>query len=209
MKLADFRDCSVWVGVDLAEKIDLAAAVPAAQRGREVFIPEPRFWCPEVRIYEKEFSHYAAWAADGHLTATEGAMIDQDVIYEELKAMHAECGGCGFAFDPRGAAMLMSRLMGDGIECIEIPQTTAHLSDPTDTVLGLVKDGRLWHDGNPILSYCVANVRAKRNAQGLVYPAKERPEKRTDGALALIMAVSRLEMPQQSQELTGELLAWA
>ena len=47
------------------------------------------------------------------------------------------------------------------------------------------------HDGNPVLAWCVGNVVGRRDRRGGLYPVKQRPEQKTDAAVALMMAVGR------------------
>ena len=49
--------------------------------------------------------------------------------------------------------------------------------------------GRLQHDGNPVLEWCIGNVVGQLDARGNVYPRKARPEQKIDAAVALIMAL--------------------
>jgi phage terminase large subunit-like protein len=47
------------------------------------------------------------------------------------------------------------------------------------------------HDGDPVLEWCLGNVVGKADRRGNLYPAKARPERKTDAAVALMMAVGR------------------
>ncbi len=51
--------------------------------------------------------------------------------------------------------------------------------------------GRLRHDSNPVLEWCVGNVVGRPDRRGNLYPAKPRPEQKIDAAVALMMAVGR------------------
>ena len=62
--------------------------------------------------------------------------------------------------------------------------------------------GRFHHDGNPILSWCIANVTGKymQGSDDIVRPVKEHPDKKIDGAVALLMAVNRALLAEEPQE---------
>jgi hypothetical protein len=47
------------------------------------------------------------------------------------------------------------------------------------------------HDGDPVLAWMLGNVVGHYDAKENVYPRKERPENKIDGAVALIMALGR------------------
>jgi phage terminase large subunit-like protein len=54
----------------------------------------------------------------------------------------------------------------------------------------LVEDGRLHHDGDPVLTWAVSNVTAREFADGTVMPRKERPESKIDPLVALVIAMA-------------------
>ena len=49
--------------------------------------------------------------------------------------------------------------------------------------------GRLRHDGNPVLEWCLGNVVGKADRRGNLYPTKTRPDQKIDAAVALMMAL--------------------
>jgi phage terminase large subunit-like protein len=53
------------------------------------------------------------------------------------------------------------------------------------------RSGRLRHDGNPVLEWCLGNVVGKADRRGNLYPTKQRPEQKIDAAVALMMAMGR------------------
>jgi len=63
------------------------------------------------------------------------------------------------------------------------------------TLEALVLQGKLIHDGDPVLGWMVSNVAAHLDAKDNIYPRKERPENKIDGIVALIMALSRAITP--------------
>jgi phage terminase large subunit-like protein len=54
-----------------------------------------------------------------------------------------------------------------------------------------MRSGRLRHDGDPVLEWCVGNVVGRPDRRGKPCPAKQRPEQEIDAAVALRMAVGR------------------
>ncbi len=47
------------------------------------------------------------------------------------------------------------------------------------------------HNRNPVLGRCPGNVVGRPDRRGNLYPAKQRPERKIDAAVALIVAVGR------------------
>ena len=74
----------------------------------------------------------------------------------------------------------------------ELRQTVQHLSEPMKEFEALVIDGRFHHDGDPVLTWMVGNVVARRDAKDNIYPRKESEEKKIDGPVAIIMGLNRL-----------------
>ncbi|MBN9376476.1 MAG: NERD domain-containing protein [Cellulomonas sp.] len=56
----------------------------------------------------------------------------------------------------------------------------------------LVLQGKLTHDGNPMMTWMVSNVVCHRDAKDNIYPRKERHENKIDGPVAGIMAIGRV-----------------
>jgi phage terminase large subunit-like protein len=54
-----------------------------------------------------------------------------------------------------------------------------------------MRAGRLRHDGNPVLNWCLSNVVGKADRRGNLYPTKLRSEQKIDAAIALMMAIGR------------------
>ena len=85
------------------------------------------------------------------------------------------------------------------INVVKFEQKTANLSEPMKWVEALLKDGRLHHDGNPVLTWMISNVVAKPDANDNVFPRKDTPEKKIDGAVALIMALGLAMADDQNE----------
>ena len=70
-----------------------------------------------------------------------------------------------------------------------------------------VRAGRLRHDGDPVLEWCLGNVVGKADRRGNLYPAKQRPEQKIDAAVALMMAVGRAPASDDgAEDITAFLL---
>jgi len=85
----------------------------------------------------------------------------------------------------------MQELEKYGLTPVEIPQTVKCLSEPMKELEAATLDGRMHHDGNPIMTWCISNVVAHLDANDNVFPRKDRPENKIDGAVALIIALAR------------------
>lgn len=189
-----FLGVPCWGGLDLASKIDLAAEVKLFRRDEG---PKPhwyvfgRYYIPEERAEDPDKKHYAGWVEQGHLVATPGNVTDYDAIEAGLKADAERYTYAQIGVDPYNATQIMTHLSGIGLEVVEVPQTVAHLSEAMKQVQAVIEDGRIHHDGNPVLAWAIGNVTAQVDRNDNVFPRKERLENKIDPAVALIIAMGR------------------
>jgi phage terminase large subunit-like protein len=180
-----------YIGLDLASKVDVAAMgllfPPAESGGRWRYIS--RFYVPEERLEAPDADRYRGWAADGHLIVTDGTGIDLQRIQDDIADLAGVVTVQGVAYDPWQAAQLAGNLERMGLLAIEYRQTVQMMSEPMKESEAMILGGLIEHDANPAMSWMVANVVAKHDAKDNVYPRKERPADKIDGAVAMITAL--------------------
>jgi phage terminase large subunit-like protein len=186
-----------WIGLDLASKTDIAAlllvfAHAEIDGGFAVF---GRYYLPEDTVHATGNSQYPGWMGSGRLTVTPGNVIDFSWIEADLVDFASRFAIQAVAFDPFQATQLSTRMLAEGLPMIEVRPTVLNFSEPMKTVEALVLQGKLVHDGDPVLGWMVSNVVAHLDAKDNIYPRKERPENKIDGIVALIMALSRAITP--------------
>ncbi len=86
---------------------------------------------------------------------------------------------------------MAQRLRAEGVNMLEFRATTQNFSPAIIELDAAMRAGRLRHDGDPVLEWCVGNVVGRPDRRGNLYPAKQRPEQKIDAAVALMMAVGR------------------
>ena len=192
------RPC--WIGLDLASKTDIAALVvlfshPEIDGGFAVF---GRYFLPEETALASGNSQYEGWMRSGRLTATPGNVIDFGWVEAELLGLSSRFAVEAVAFDPFQATQLSTRMLAEGLPMIEVRPTVLNFSEPMKILEALVLQGKLRHDGDPVLAWMASNVVAHLDAKDNIYPRKERPEQKIDGIVALIMALARALLPQAS-----------
>lgn len=193
LSLEQFRGEPCWAGLDLSSKIDISSRVLLFSRevgGETHFYMFGRHYLPETRVEDPDRRHYQAWVTDGHLSATDGDIIDHGQIERDLLTDAEKYRIVTLGYDPYGATQLAVRLNGAGLNTLEIPQTVKFLSDPMKWVEALVLAGRLHHDANPAMDWMMSNVTARVDANDNVFPRKERDENKIDGPVAAIIAMS-------------------
>ena len=78
------------------------------------------------------------------------------------------------------------------------------MSVPTKTLEEFVLSKRLDHGSHPVLAWNIANVVLETDAAGNIKPSKARSKDRIDGAVALILAISRALLRERKQTVYKE-----
>jgi phage terminase large subunit-like protein len=188
LDIEDFIGKPCRIGVDLASKIDIAAVVLLFEDG-ERLVAFPRFYVPEAAIAESRNASYGGWQIEGHLIETSGDVIDFNKIEEDIRADLDRFDVVEIGVDPWQSTQMATSLSMSGASVFEYRQVVSTMSEPTKELDGLMRTGAITHDGNPVLAWMIGNVVGHYDAKENVYPRKERPENKIDGAVALIMAL--------------------
>lgn len=193
-----------YAGLDLASRTDLCALV--------LFFPNidgrcaalPYFWAPREgaeRRQEVDHVPYMDWYKQGLIDLTEGNATDYDVIREKVRELNQTFRIAELGFDPWNAQQLCTQLMDDGMTVVELRQNFANLSGPMKELESLVKTKALDHGGHPIMRWMASNVSATMDRVGNIKPGKDRYIDKIDGIVALIMAISRWMVNQDSPSI--------
>src|SRR5690348_3151224 len=86
---------------------------------------------------------------------------------------------------------MSQRLRAEGVPMHAFRATTQNFSPVIIEIDAAMRAGRLRHDGNPVLAWCIGNVVGKADRRGNLYPTKSRPDQKIDAAVALMMAIGR------------------
>lgn len=197
LQLDEFKGAQGWFVLDLASKDDIACFGQLFKRRvnrEDHYWWFARYYVPEDALTSEDNPNAAAyrkWHAQGFLTTTDGAEIDFDRIKEDVLAYRQLFQAKEVIYDPWRATQLAHQLQKDGAQIVEMRQTVQNLSTPMKEVLSAVKALRLHHDANPVTTWMVSNVTAKVDAKDNVYPRKEKPQYKIDGAVGLIMGMAR------------------
>lgn len=192
LAVEDFSGESVILSLDLASKVDLAVRVKLFERqvsGETHYYVFASFYLPERQVNESGNAQYEGWVADGWIQATEGDVIDFGLIEADIQSDAEAFDLTSVPYDPWQATQLAQRMTEKDVPMVEYRQTVQNFSEAMKDLEALVLSGRLHHDGNPVLAWCISNVVCHTDAKDNIYPRKERPENKIDGAVALIMAL--------------------
>lgn len=187
------REC--YGGLDLSATTDLASFVlvfpdDADPPSYDIL---PFFWLPEARVTaeRRDVVDYHAWAREGYLTLMPGEVLDQRVIKADIQRLADTYRIKEIAFDRWNAFQLAVELEEEGATMVSTGMGYVSMSMPTKTLEELVLSKRLDHGSHPVLAWNIANVVLETDAAGNIKPSKARSKDRIDGAVALILAISR------------------
>jgi phage terminase large subunit-like protein len=203
LKMSDFAGMPCTVGLDLASKVDIAAAMFLFRRPTGGFAAFGRFYLPERTIELESTGNYAVWERQGRLIQTEGDMIDHGRILDDLVEASQTYTIESIGYDPAQATMLVTEMMKEGLPVVEFRHTVLTMSEPMKEVEALIRAGKIAHDGDPCFAWQMGNVVAREDAKDNVYPRKERAENKIDAAVALIMAMGRQMAAQESLDISA------
>jgi phage terminase large subunit-like protein len=191
LSIEDFLGQRCWVGLDLASKRDIASACLTFKRdGRKyAFL---RHYVNQQAVDESPNAQYKAWAEQGYLIVNPGPVTDHTRILTDLIEDTERFEVCEVGLDPHNGT-LMSQQLGGYTTCVDVRQSVLGMSGPTKALDAAIRRGELVHDGNPVTEWMFSNVRVTEDKKGNVYPFKDKPEAKIDGAVATIISVSRAD----------------
>lgn len=193
-ELSDWSNAdAIGAGVDLGGRDDLASFGQVARF--------PLFETGEKTVYRYEIKSksyiatnstrdltkqpFSQWIYDGFLRKTPFPQTDleQDLIEDCEQA-----GVSMIAYDPSGAVGLSERLKKEGFQPFRFAQNQSMFNEPIKDLLQAIKDGRVIHDGNPLLRWAINNSVLYKNRQGDVMFDKAKSAEKIDPAVAITMA---------------------
>jgi phage terminase large subunit-like protein len=182
------------IGLDLASKVDVAAKTYTFSHPDQpghvwVF---GRYYLPQLAIDTSKNSQYAGWVREQRITVTPGSVTDYDQIEVELLDDRQRYNVREVPYDPYQATQLATHMLKARVPMVEVRQIVGNMSEPMKKWESLVLEGKLHHDGDPVLGWMVSNVVAHIDKKDNIYPNKELPENKIDGVVAGIMALGRL-----------------
>lgn len=192
LELSDFEGQPCFIGLDIGSKSDLTVKTylfPFEEDGKDKYALFCECWLPSKAIETSTNSQYSGWVRSGYIRETDGAMTDLNVIEESIREDLSRFDVQTVTYDPWQATQIATSLSDEGAPMLECRFTVQNVSDPMKTLEALVIDGRIVHDGNPVMAWMMGNVEARIDAKDNIFPRKERHENKIDGAVAAILAL--------------------
>jgi len=193
LKIEDFAVDDCYIGLDLSSKIDVSSKVYLFKKDSDYYC-FAKHYLPRENVKSESHAktaHFEGWAKDGWIELTGGNMIDFDYVENGLQEDLAHFSIRAIGYDPWQATQMAGRLIEEGAPMVEVRPSVMNFSDPMKTLEGLVIAGKFHHNNDPVLTWMISNVVCHRDAKDNIYPRKEQPQNKIDGAVALLTALNR------------------
>jgi phage terminase large subunit-like protein len=196
-----FKGSVAFGGCDLASKLDLAGFVkwyPKLIDGRVHWYIFAHQYINEHVVNQrrqtdgqKRPDEYLDWVESGHLIETPGNVTNFGRICTDIVESHVNANFYEIGFDPFNASQFAEDLISHGLDAIEVRQQVNPLSIAMRWIEELIRDGRLHHDGNPVLQWCVCNIEVKEDNNSNIFPRKPDKARKIDAGVAAIIGATR------------------
>lgn len=193
-----------YLGVDMSTTTDLTAVVAAFPDDDGGFTVLPHVFCPGDNVRaraDRDGAPYPAWVASGHMTATDGNVVDYQAVIEHIRELVATFDVQEIGFDRALAQPVMAPLVEEGLPVIELPLDPKSQAAGLNTLERAIVGRKLRHGGNPALRWCMGNVATFTGFSGLRTMHKGKSTDRIDAAFACWMAVQRASLGGSSRSI--------
>lgn len=217
----ELRGRPLHLGLDLSARLDLTACVGAFEGAEDVAV-KSWFFTPADTLEDRaktDKAPYVEWRNAGHLIATPGVSVSFAVVAKTVLGIATRYNLVSLAFDrwridefkkelERADAVIKveTEKLPNGKEVTReyvhvgerrfklVPhgQGFKDMAPSIDNLEVIAVNHQLRHDGNPVLTYCMSNVKLTKDDAGNRKFDKKRETRRIDGAVALAMAVAAI-----------------
>lgn len=214
----EYRGRPCRLGLDLSATKDLTAVAVVFADVDGGYSLMTFAFCPEQavgRSARRDGVDYRRWVNNGFITPTGGNAVDYSLVLQKIVDLCSVYHVTEVVYDKWCASMLVNSLVEQGIACRGLKQDAASLDPAVREFEKALEDGRLRHDGNPVLRWCTSNVAVEANSTGELRTTKRRSRERIDLTVACLLAVAghleergrslrAVEVPGQYDETRAE-----
>jgi phage terminase large subunit-like protein len=209
IQIEDFFGAKCWIGVDLAQVLDMCAIVLLFMLPNDTMAMFAKFFLPaeSPTAQDPDLSdQLRIWAEEGWLTLTPGPLADHEMVRDEVDAFCDVFDVQVIACDPHQAHNTVKYLWDGQRPVMTYSNNAATMTPPTDDILGRIAAQTIWHDGNPVMAWMAANVHGDRRGNGLILPRKEseNSKRKIDGFVATCFANGVRMEPNHAKTPDGD-----
>lgn len=204
----DMRGLKCYGGLDLSSRIDLTAfTLSWVQPDTVCVATKTWFWTHGHDLADREAkdgARYREWAQQGWLKVLPGRSISfksvvRDIVEiitgHELQATAFD----RFRIDELKREMEYEDIPEETFKLLEHGQGYLGMAPAVDALEARVIEHTLHHDGNPIVTYCLSNVKVISDPAGNRKFDKRDRNRRIDGAVTLAMSLSAIAKAEKPE----------
>jgi len=193
-----------FIGLDLADHLDLTAAVALFPDGQGGYDADCMFWMPESNVADRERESRVPlrqWIADGWIRTTPGVRLDHDQVAADLIAYSKTHNVRGVGADPWNLGSVATQLQREGLDVHAIGQNVGRMTAPSKLLEVLIHE-RKFRCPSPVMQWMAGNVCVYVDHAGNMKPDKGKSADKTDGIVAAVcgLAVASTAEPETSAD---------
>jgi phage terminase large subunit-like protein len=188
LKLENFKGQPCRLGIDLASHIDITS-IAIIFKKNDVYTLFDKSYIPEDTIRSAKNMLYDDCVAKGNLISTKGAAINYDFIRNEAEGLAKDFKILECGYDAWNATETAQKL-SNKIEMVKVAMNVANLSEPMKKLDSLMRQGKIKHNGSPLLRWCLGNIVAKEDHNGNVFPRKSHTKLKIDPIIATLICLA-------------------
>ena len=200
LKIKDYIGKTCYIGLDLAQKLDLAAlSIMFPEKDGKLTIFQ-RHYLPESALEKAtpaKYDLYTQWEEDGILIITPTVSTDFEHIKSEIRWCAKNFDLEMVGYDPYAASQMALALEDENITMVEVRQSISSLSEPAKLLQSLIAEGKLnYQEEDKCFEWCCANAAAitDTNENLKVVRPKDKPHDKIDSVIALITGLQLCEL---------------
>lgn len=204
LTLDSFRGKPAYVGVDLAERDDIAA-VAICFRQDGLIYAFVRGYLPALVVNERARAvpEYRLWAQSGELVMTDGDLTDYGTIESDIRDLCKRFDVQNITIERYGALNLASNLAASGLPALVESKNAKVFTPPAKELEARVKTLKFRHTGSTFLKWAASNCCLERRRDGSILTMKDRAESpnKIDAIDAILLGMSAMLAQPAEREM--------
>jgi phage terminase large subunit-like protein len=146
------------------------------------------------------------WALNGSIKVTNGNIVDNDAIINDIYLLYQKYNIRSLAYDPWRATHVVISLQERGVNVKPFPQSFPEMNTPICEFEKMITGKKIFHNGDPVAKWMLSNVALIINSTGLVKFDKRKSNEKIDGMVAAAMAIGEAIDPKNKINLDFNLI---
>lgn len=181
------------VAIDLSESDDFSAVTMGLyDAARKNFHFHTAYFFPKGALAGHPNERmYRIWTEKGHLTLTDGDVIDYRVIVDYVLRLNKVVRILGIGYDPWKSQEVINMLAASGADNVltGVKQTYGNFTAPVESFEHGAKTGHIFINDNPINYYCFGNAVLDTDKLENCKPVKRKQTQKIDGVITKLMCM--------------------